>query len=112
MTDSDLITFITSEPQFDQILATKNKLIVVNFFATWCGPCRLAAPKLKKMASDFKDAIFCKIDIDENQSLATRFVIRAMPTYMVFKDGEEIGTIVGANLNKVAALLRPKQSVF
>ena len=82
------------------IEASANRLVVVDFFATWCGPCKAIAPEIAKMSNDEKyvgKVDFVKIDVDEASDVAAEQGVRAMPTFMLFKDGEKIGEVVGAN---------------
>ncbi|HST62322.1 MAG TPA: thioredoxin [Longimicrobium sp.] len=83
-------TFATEVEQSD-------KLTVVDFWATWCGPCRVISPILEQLATERADALkVAKVDVDENQATAARFNIRAMPTLLFFKQGKVVGQIVGA----------------
>ncbi|KAK5211078.1 thioredoxin trx1 [Exophiala xenobiotica] len=77
-----------------------DKLVVVDCFATWCGPCKVMAPELVKFSEsqEFKDKVdFYKIDVDEVPDIAQELGVRAMPTFMLFKNGEKVGEVVGAN---------------
>ena len=74
--------------------------------ATWCGPCKVIAPAIVKMSNNFPDARFYKLDVDEVPDVAQELGVRAMPTFMVFKDGEKIGEVVGANEKALAALVQ------
>ncbi|KAJ9501241.1 thioredoxin trx1 [Exophiala xenobiotica] len=77
-----------------------DKLVVVDCFATWCGPCKVIAPELVKFSEsqEFKDKVdFYKIDVDEVPDIAQELGVRAMPTFMLFKNGEKVGEVVGAN---------------
>ena len=71
---------------------TKSGVTVVNFSATWCGPCQMLAPILEEMSSEQK---IIKIDVDENQDLAKEFQVKAVPTTFIFKDGEVKDTVMG-----------------
>lgn len=73
-----------------------NKYVLVDFFATWCGPCKMQAPVLEKLQEEFKDKItICKIDVDNNQDNAKKFNVVSIPTLVLFKDGEAINTMTG-----------------
>lgn len=77
-------------------------LVVVDFFATRCGPCRMIAPHLDTLAQQFVGRVqFYKVDVDQEQMLASQQGITAMPTLKIFKDGKEIDTIVGADLQSL-----------
>mgnify|MGYP003460545964 FL=1 len=87
--------FIQDETEFDSLLAAES-LLVVDCTATWCGPCKLVAPLIDKLADDFSDrAKIMKLDIDENKSIAKRFGLRSIPAVMFFKQGELVETLVG-----------------
>ncbi len=70
---------------------------LVDFWAPWCGPCRMIAPVIEELAEDFDGkAKVCKVNTDEEQEIAVKFGIRSIPTIMFFKDGELVDQIVGA----------------
>ncbi|KAF2861835.1 thioredoxin-domain-containing protein [Piedraia hortae CBS 480.64] len=87
---------LTSKKDFDEALAVKGSLMVVDFFATWCGPCKVIAPQVVEMSNRFKNARFYKIDVDELPAVAQELGITAMPTFVLFKDGEKVQDVVGA----------------
>jgi thioredoxin 1 len=75
---------------------TKNKVILVDFWASWCGPCRMMAPVLNDVASELNgNSHVGKVDIQQYQSLATKFKVRNIPTLILFKNGTEINRFVG-----------------
>jgi thioredoxin 1 len=83
-----------------------DKLVVVDFFAEWCGPCRMMMPKVHKMAEDFGDEVaFIKVDVDENEDIAESEGVQAMPTFKLYKKGEQIETMSGANADKLQKLV-------
>jgi len=74
-----------------------DRLTVVDFWATWCGPCRLISPILEQIADERASELkVAKVDVDENQQVAARYNIRSMPTLLFFKGGQVVGQIVGA----------------
>jgi thioredoxin 1 len=88
-------TYIQSETEFDSLIASEG-LVVVDFTAQWCGPCKLVAPLMDRLASDYADRLqVYKLDLDANQSLAKRLGIRSIPAVMLFKKGELLETLVG-----------------
>lgn len=99
------VVHISSEAEFDRLLAeSEGKLIVVDFSAAWCMPCKLIAPVFDEMSSpdgEFANIIFMKIDVDEVPSLAERFQVQAMPTFLFMKDSAEIDRFSGASVEKL-----------
>ncbi|MCZ8190472.1 MAG: thioredoxin [Microcystis sp. LE19-338.1B] len=88
-------TFIQDETEFDSLLKSES-VLVVDCTATWCGPCKLVAPLIDRLADDYSDrAKVFKLDLDNNKPVAKRFGIRSIPAVMVFKQGELIETLVG-----------------
>jgi thioredoxin 1 len=76
--------------------ATRKGVVLVDFWAEWCGPCRRLAPTVDQLASDFDGrATVGKLDVDANPNVAARFQIRGIPTLMIFKDGQLADTVVG-----------------
>lgn len=83
------------EQEFDSFL-TLHGLVVIDFTATWCGPCKLIAPLMDKLAEEYEgQAKVAKVDLDQNKSLAKRLGIRSIPAVMIYKDGTLMETIVG-----------------
>lgn len=97
---------ITDSEFTTEVLEYKG-LVVVDFWATWCPPCLAMAPILESLAEEFKDKIkIVKIDVDENQETTQNCGVRAMPTFIFFKDGKEVDRKVGAmSKNKFKELL-------
>ena len=75
----------------------KNSLVLVDFWAAWCFPCKMIAPLVEEMAEAYKDNLVCgKLNVDENPATATKFSITGIPTLLLFKDGSPVERIVGA----------------
>merc|ERR1711939_840683 len=82
-----------------------NKIVVLDCFATWCGPCKVIAPQVVKFPDEFPNAHFAKLDVDEVPDVAQELGIRAMPTFLIFKDGEKVKEVVGANPNALKSAI-------
>jgi len=70
--------------------------VVVDFWAAWCGPCRVMSPILEELAAERDDLRVVTVDVDANQGVAARYGVLSMPTFMVFRDGAPVGSIVGS----------------
>lgn len=89
------------EKEFRDEILKNGKLVLVDFFATWCGPCRMLAPELEKVAEAVKEfAEVVKIDVDESRNLAKEYGVMSIPTLVVMKDGEEVDRVVGFRQSK------------
>lgn len=78
-------------------LVQDDKLLVVDFFATWCGPCKKLSPTLDEVSEEFGDRVnIVKVDVDESEDLAMTYGIRSVPTVLFFKNGQQVDKFVGA----------------
>ena len=85
-----------SSENFDSVIRD-NKLVLVDFWASWCGPCRMLAPVIEELAQKFEDKLtVVKVDVDEQQALAAQFGVQSIPTVVLFQDGEQLWTEIGA----------------
>ena len=89
------VLHITKE-NFEAEVLKSEKPVLLDFFATWCGPCRMVGPILDEIAEEREDIKVCKVDIDEQPELASRFRIMSVPTLMVLKDGNIVDQSIGA----------------
>ena len=80
---------------FDNEVLAHNGVMVVDFFANWCGPCRKLAPLLEEVESELSNVKFAKINTDENLEMAKKYQVSGLPTLMVFKNGEAVERLVG-----------------
>ena len=88
---------VLNENNFDNTVA--NGLVLVDFWATWCGPCKMLAPTIDAIATEYKERVVVgKVDVDESEALARRFGIMSIPTLFLFKDGEVVEKLVGYRL--------------
>ena len=87
---------INDENFEDKVLKTK-EVVVCDFWAEWCGPCKQLAPLVEEASEEFKDSLsVCKMDVDNNRETAAKYGIRSIPTLMIFENGELVGTEIGA----------------
>jgi thioredoxin 1 len=94
MATSDLLKL--TDADFD-VQAKANHLLLVDFWAEWCGPCRLIAPLLDELAGEYKGRLVIgKLNVDENRQAASRFGIRSIPTLLFVKDGQRVDQLIGA----------------
>ncbi|KAL6636745.1 hypothetical protein ACP70R_024317 [Stipagrostis hirtigluma subsp. patula] len=89
------------DEQWEAHKAASSKLMVIDFSASWCGPCRFIEPAFKEMASRFPDAVFVKIDVDELAEVARTWKVEAMPTFVLAKGGKEVSRVVGAKKDEL-----------
>mmetsp|Transcript_1483 Transcript_1483/g.1569 ORF Transcript_1483/g.1569 Transcript_1483/m.1569 type:complete len:107 (-) Transcript_1483:134-454(-) len=86
-------------------LLSQGKLVVIDFSATWCGPCRMIGPYFHDLANnpDFSNVIFVKVDVDESADIAEQYSVEAMPTFVYLKNGEVKDRLLGANKDGLVA---------
>lgn len=93
---SDKIVEVTDH-NFDEQVIKRKGLILVDFWAEWCGPCRMVAPILDELAVEYEGQVtIAKLNVDENRQTAARFGIRSIPTILFFKDGAQVEQVIGA----------------
>lgn len=87
------VTF--TDANFEEKVLKSNKLVVVDFFATWCGPCQMMAPNIEEIAGEMSDIAIGKMNIDENEITPQKYQVMSIPTVVFFKGGEVMDKVVG-----------------
>ncbi|QSZ43025.1 thioredoxin TrxC [Sulfurimonas aquatica] len=95
-----------TDSNFDEVVVNSDNLVVVDFWAPWCGPCKMMGPTFEKAATNYPlKALFTKVNTEDEQNLGARFKIRSIPTLILFKNGKEVNRVSGAldatSLNKL-----------
>lgn len=90
--------------------ATKRGVVLIDFWAAWCGPCKIIAPVLNEIAESRDDFTIAKVNVDQNQQLAQKHKVRNIPTLLILKDGKEAGRIVGVKTKR--AILKEVETVM
>ena len=92
-----------NKDNFQEVVLNSDKPVLVDFWASWCGPCRMVAPVLEEIANERSDVKVCKINVDEEPELAGRYNVMSIPTMIVVKEGQVVNQAVGA---------RPKSQIL
>ena len=92
-----------TKDNFDQLVTNSDKTVLLDFWAPWCGPCRMVAPILDEIAAERSDIVIGKVNVDDEMELAVRYGIASIPTLIVMKYGMEVEKAVG---------YRPKESIL
>lgn len=85
---------IKNKAEYDQVLAD-NKSVFVDFYADWCGPCKMVGPVLEEISKDYADIKFVKVNVDDNPEIAQQYGIMSIPTMIGFKNGEKVASSSG-----------------
>lgn len=99
---------LTNDNFEEEVINEKEKKVLVDFWASWCGPCKMLSPIIDEIASEDHEGLkVCKVNVDENQSLAMRYQVMSIPTLLVFENGEVVKTSIGAlTKDKVLELVK------
>lgn len=91
-----------TDATFDEVVLKSDKPVLVDFWAAWCGPCRMVGPVIEEISSEYEGkAVVGKVDVDANQEFAAKYGVRNIPTVLVFKNGEIVGRQVGVSPKNV-----------
>ena len=83
-----------TENKFEDVI-NENKLVLIDFYAQWCPPCKMLAPILEEVQKNIQDVLIVKIDVDQNENISRKFKIMSIPNMILFKDGEVVESVVG-----------------
>ncbi|XP_044317077.1 thioredoxin-T [Drosophila rhopaloa] len=99
-----MVYLVRNKDDLDQQLArAEDKLVVIDFYANWCGPCKIIAPRLEELAQQYSDrAVVLKVNVDENEEITVDYNVTSMPTFVFIKCGEVLELFVGGNSDKLA----------
>ena len=103
------VRHVHSEDEYERMLsqaALSGRTVIVDFFAEWCGPCKMIAPAIEKLAKEYPQVIFAKVDVDQLQYAAQAAGVQAMPTFKAYRDTKEVGSVRGADEEAIRNLLR------
>ncbi|XP_061433489.1 thioredoxin [Lethenteron reissneri] len=101
------VTKLNNKEEYKQILEqNKHKLVVIDFSATWCGPCKVISPIFHDFANEYHNVVFCVVDVDDAADIAELCGIKAMPTFIFFKNNEKVGEVMGANKDHLEKTLK------
>ena len=85
-----------SEENFEKEVLNSEKIVLIDFWASWCGPCRMMSPVVDEIAEEMQEKVkVCKVNIDEQNKLAVKYNVMSIPTFVVLKNGNEVGRSVG-----------------
>ena len=98
MSDHGKVIIVNNESEWAAAMATAgSKLVVADFFATWCGPCRMMAPKFVAFSEKYEDVVFIKVDVDKAGGLSEKFGITSIPAFFFFKNNTKVEEVIGAS---------------
>ena len=100
-----MVKHINNLAEFKKLVREEKRPIIVDFTATWCGPCKMIAPEFEKLSHEFQNICFVKVDVDEGKDIATEYDVTAMPTFMKFVNGTLVGSFSGASKDMLMQLV-------
>ena len=106
-----MVNYANTKKEFDELINRYENLVVVDFTATWCGPCQQIAPFYEEFASKNGDVVFLKVDVDENEETAEACGVQGMPTFQFYRGGEKIDEFTGASETKLIEYVEKLRNV-
>ncbi|KAI1717065.1 thioredoxin domain-containing protein [Ditylenchus destructor] len=97
-----------NKKEFDEVLknaANANQVVVVDFYATWCGPCKIMGPKFQRLAGEYPSIVFVKMDVDESEDVVSEYDVKVMPTFVFIKNGKQDDIVEGNNEDELRKVL-------
>lgn len=90
------MALVITDATFDEVVLKSDKPVIVDFWAEWCGPCKMLGPVIEELSGDFEGKVVVgKVDVDANQDFASQYGVRSIPTVLIFQNGEIVGRQVG-----------------
>lgn len=86
---------ITSREEFEEVVLNNKGKVIIDFYAVWCGPCRMIEPILQSIADENEDITVYRVNVDENQDLAMQFMVSSIPTLILMNEGNKVETLIG-----------------
>lgn len=102
-----MAAIVVNKTNFEQEVLKSDKTVLIDFWASWCGPCRMVSPIVDEIADEHPEIKVCKVNVDENQELAIKFNVMSIPTLLVMENGQVVNQMVGANpKSQILALIK------
>ncbi|PBC30074.1 Thioredoxin-2 [Apis cerana cerana] len=102
----NIIQLIILSDLKNQLEKAGDQLVVIDFFAMWCGPCKMIGPKVEELSMEMEDVIFLKVDVDECEDIAGEYEITSMPTFVFIKNNKVLENFSGANYDKLKSTIQ------